>query len=218
MDNVNSLIGGQGTTFTNSFVNFSLCCPSRATFLTGQYAHNHGVLANAPPDGGFPRFDPHGDNNLAVWLQRAGYYTAMVGKYLNRYPNDPRSHAGWSEWYAAPIRATRMSTTTPSTRTGRLSVTESSGGLQTGRAHLEGGGLRQRPGPDAEAVLPLADLYGPPHRGAGPEPQPAVQLRRRGQACPPPCASLRARATAETSQLQRGGRLRQAGEIRISRS
>src|SRR5689334_19159437 len=40
MTHVNSLIGDQGVTFANSFVNFSLCCPSRATFLTGQYAHN----------------------------------------------------------------------------------------------------------------------------------------------------------------------------------
>ena len=57
MDNVNSLIGDQGATFRNSFVNYSLCCPSRATFLTGQYAHNHGVLGNAPPNGGFGRFE-----------------------------------------------------------------------------------------------------------------------------------------------------------------
>src|SRR5581483_4323828 len=46
MRNVNSLIGGNGATFINSFVNFSLCCPSRSTFLTGQYAHNHGVWSN----------------------------------------------------------------------------------------------------------------------------------------------------------------------------
>ncbi len=46
MGNVNSMIGDQGARFRNSFVNFSLCCPSRATFLTGQYAHNHGVLGN----------------------------------------------------------------------------------------------------------------------------------------------------------------------------
>ncbi len=65
MDNVNSLIGDQGATFENSFVNFSLCCPSRATFLTGQYAHNHGVLGNEPPNGGFGRFQAlHGSNNL----------------------------------------------------------------------------------------------------------------------------------------------------------
>jgi N-acetylglucosamine-6-sulfatase len=103
MENVNSLIGDQGATFTNSFVNHSLCCPSRATFLTGQYEHNHGVTDNGPPNGGFQRFEAlHGDNNLAVWMQRAGYYTGMIGKYLNRYSNDPLVPPGWSEWHVTP--------------------------------------------------------------------------------------------------------------------
>jgi N-acetylglucosamine-6-sulfatase len=101
MTNVNSLIGDQGVTFANSFVNFSLCCPSRATFLTGQYAHNHKVENNQPPNGGFPRFEAlHANENLAVWLQRAGYYTAMIGKYLNDYSNKPPVPPGWSEWHA----------------------------------------------------------------------------------------------------------------------
>ena len=101
MDNVNSLIGDQGVTFANSFVNFSLCCPSRSTFLTGQYAHNHGVLGNQAPNGGFNRFETlHGSNNLAVWMQDAGYYTGMIGKYLNEYSNDPPIPPGWSEWDA----------------------------------------------------------------------------------------------------------------------
>jgi len=101
MSNVNSLIGDQGTTFNNSFVNFSLCCPSRATFLTGQYAHNHGVLSNAPPTGGFATFEKlHGDNNLAVWLQDAGYFTGMIGKYLNQYSNKAGIPPGWSDWEA----------------------------------------------------------------------------------------------------------------------
>jgi len=102
MDNVNSLIGDQGARFKNSFVNYSLCCPSRATFLTGQFVHNHGVLGNSGPTGGFQWFEAlHGDNNLAVWLQDAGYHTAMIGKYLNGYPNEPPVPPGWSEWYAA---------------------------------------------------------------------------------------------------------------------
>ncbi len=103
MDNVNSLIGGQGTTFTNSFVNYSLCCPSRATFLTGDYMHNHRVLGNKYPSGGFGRFEElHGNWNLAVWLQRAGYYTAVIGKYLNEYANEPPVPPGWSEWRVGP--------------------------------------------------------------------------------------------------------------------
>ncbi len=102
MHNTNSLIGGQGVKFTNSFVNYSLCCPSRATFLTGQYAHNHRVVSNQGKTGGFGRFESlHAHNNLAVWLHSAGYYTALVGKYLNLYANRPPVPPGWSEWRAA---------------------------------------------------------------------------------------------------------------------
>src|SRR3954452_22690214 len=62
MHNVKALIGNKGATFQNSFVNYSFCCPSRATFLTGQYAHNHGVVDNGWPDGGFPKFESlHGN-------------------------------------------------------------------------------------------------------------------------------------------------------------
>src|SRR5436190_8478619 len=101
MSNINSLIGAHGATFPNNFVNFSLCCPSRSTFLTGQYAHNHGVLSNKSPNGGFSRFEQlHATNNLAVWLQKAGYYTALIGKYLNGYANHPPVPPGWSEWHA----------------------------------------------------------------------------------------------------------------------
>jgi arylsulfatase A-like enzyme len=63
--------------------------------------HNHGVVSNKGPNGGFNRFQAlHGNNNLAVWLQEAGYYTALIGKYLNGY-NSLTVPPGWSEWYAA---------------------------------------------------------------------------------------------------------------------
>src|ERR671915_1296004 len=101
MANVRTLLAGQGTTFENSFASFSLCCPSRATFLTGQYAHNHGVLGNSPPEGGYARLDS--SNTLPVWLQRAGYRTIHIGKYLNGYPGANRTHVppGWTEWYGS---------------------------------------------------------------------------------------------------------------------
>src|SRR4051794_15681108 len=95
-------IGQHGATFDNSFVNYSLCCPSRSTFLTGLYAHNHHVLGNAPPKGGFARFERIDSNNdLPLWLQGSGYYTGEVGKYLNGYGNvDPTVvPPGWNEWY-----------------------------------------------------------------------------------------------------------------------
>jgi N-acetylglucosamine-6-sulfatase len=93
-----ALLANRGTTFQNSFVSYALCCPSRATFLTGQYPHNHGVLANSGPNGGYSRLDS--SNTLAVWLQDAGYYTAHVGKYLNGYGTaSPAPPAGWSRWF-----------------------------------------------------------------------------------------------------------------------
>lgn len=101
------LIGNRGTTFTNSYVSFPLCCPARATFLTGQHAHNHGVFSTQLPNG-YNGLDHR--NTLAVWLKRAGYRTGMVGKYLNGYGLDDgiserRSDAkerppGWNEWVA----------------------------------------------------------------------------------------------------------------------
>lgn len=94
------LIGAQGITFDNSFVSLSLCCPSRATFLTGQYAHNHGDVSNYFPFGGYQKLDH--TKTLAVWLQRAGYKTSFVGKYLNGYINSQREiPPGWNDWHAA---------------------------------------------------------------------------------------------------------------------
>ncbi|HEV2844511.1 MAG TPA: sulfatase [Thermoanaerobaculia bacterium] len=93
-----ALLAARGTTFDNSFVSYALCCPSRATFLTGQYPHNHGVLANSGPNGGYSRLDS--SNTVAVWLQEAGYYTAHVGKYLNGYGTaSPEPPAGWARWF-----------------------------------------------------------------------------------------------------------------------
>ena len=103
---VQSLLGNEGTTFDNSFVSFPLCCPSRATFLTGQYAHNHGVFDNQLPYGSYYRLDS--TNTLPVWLQAAGYRTMMLGKYLNaygsRYPNEVPP--GWSDWHVSVERTT----------------------------------------------------------------------------------------------------------------
>jgi N-acetylglucosamine-6-sulfatase len=102
-----AVLGAHGTTFQNSYVEYPLCCPSRATFLTGQYAHNHGVVTTDLPNG-YNGLDH--SNTLAVWLKRAKYRTAMVGKYLNGYGKsdgipEPVSDAreippGWTKWIA----------------------------------------------------------------------------------------------------------------------
>ena len=113
MPNVRRYLVDQGTTFTNSFVTYSLCCPSRTTFLTGQYAHNHHVLFNAPPSGGYATFHAmrspalRESNSLPAWMTAAGYHTAHIGKYLNGYGNPARGNAtaavppGWREWHGS---------------------------------------------------------------------------------------------------------------------
>lgn len=107
MPKVKSLLTDQGTSCTNFFVNVSLCGPSRATFLRGQYARNTQVLTNGGDNGGFARAYAAGieKSTIATWLQAAGYRTGLVGKYLNGY-GVPKSGApnmyippGWSEWY-----------------------------------------------------------------------------------------------------------------------
>src|SRR4051812_32527996 len=68
---VHALIAEKGVTFANNVVSFSLCCPSRATYLTGQYAHNHHVHGNVAPAGGYGLF-ANQDSTFPVALQRAG--------------------------------------------------------------------------------------------------------------------------------------------------
>lgn len=105
---VRRLLGAGGISLENSFAPYPLCCPSRATFLTGQHAHNHGVYWHEPP-WGYGAFDD--SRTIATSLRRAGYRTGFLGKYLNRYGLDESlvsgqpSHryvpAGWDEWRGA---------------------------------------------------------------------------------------------------------------------
>jgi arylsulfatase A-like enzyme len=101
MDRTRRLLGDRGATYTNHYTNWPVCCPSRATMLTGQYSHNHGVLGNSPPEGGFQAFD--NNHTTAVWLQARGYTTAHIGKFLNGYglgePEADEIPPGWDEWH-----------------------------------------------------------------------------------------------------------------------
>lgn len=109
MPNTQALLADQGVNFTEAFVTRSLCCPSRATILRGQYAHNHNVWTNVPPDGSFWKFHDQGLENstIATWLDGAGYDTILIGKYLNRYSlyrygsDAPTTYVppGWDQWY-----------------------------------------------------------------------------------------------------------------------
>lgn len=101
MRKVRRLLGEHGTSFDRYYATFPLCCPARATLLTGRYSHNHGVTDNKPPEGGFPAFRGR-RHTIGVWLQRAGYRTAWIGKYLNAYGLEGRHPIppGWSRWHA----------------------------------------------------------------------------------------------------------------------
>jgi len=103
MPRVHDLLANQGTTFSHAFVPLSLCCPSRTSILTGRYTHNTQIYTNSLPDGGFARFYALGleQETVAVALQKVGYRTAILGKYLNDYPlTVPPTYVppGWNEW------------------------------------------------------------------------------------------------------------------------
>jgi arylsulfatase A-like enzyme len=95
---VQEALVSRGVTFSNAFVSTPLCCPERASFLAGGfYAHNVGVLNNEAPNGGATVF-VDGDT-LPVRLQRAGYRTAVFGKYLNEYfLIQPYIPPGWTKF------------------------------------------------------------------------------------------------------------------------
>jgi arylsulfatase A-like enzyme len=76
-----SLIFDQGVTFSRSYISTSACCPSRSSIFTGLYSRNHKVFRNT---------DSLTRNTVVHQLRRAGYYTGIVGKYLNSWDGSPR--------------------------------------------------------------------------------------------------------------------------------
>ncbi|MBA2763697.1 MAG: sulfatase [Thermoleophilaceae bacterium] len=105
MPRVRRRLESKGVSFANAFASYPLCCPSRATLLSGQYADNHGVLANEQAG----ELDLR--NSLPVWLKRSGYLTSYIGKFLNGYPikGEPLlDPPGWDDFASPAVAVTDM--------------------------------------------------------------------------------------------------------------
>jgi N-acetylglucosamine-6-sulfatase len=102
---VKSLLIEPGASFSNHLINIPFCCPSRASILRGQYAHNTRITSNRLPLGGFQKFHSRGLENstIATWLHDVGYRTVLIGKYLNEYPESAGENyvpPGWDQWHS----------------------------------------------------------------------------------------------------------------------
>lgn len=91
MPRTQARIFNEGLSFANAYATTPLCTPSRASIMTGMYASRHGARNN--------------DSTLKVTtlaprLQQAGYYTGLVGKYLNSEDATPK--AGYDHWIGMP--------------------------------------------------------------------------------------------------------------------
>ena len=94
MHRTRRVITDQGTKFSRFFSSFPLCCPTRATWITGQYAHNHGVIDNRERNGGGYAALREPSAVLPAWLGAVGYETAFAGKWLHDYATT-KNAPGW---------------------------------------------------------------------------------------------------------------------------
>jgi len=98
MPRLESLLARNGVTFTQAYVSNALCCPSRATLLSGRYSHSTGVYLNETPDEGGALLDD--SNTVATWLDPT-HETALIGKYMNAYEDEAalgNVPQGWDRW------------------------------------------------------------------------------------------------------------------------
>lgn len=97
MPSTNELFVEEGVDYPNAFVTTPLCCPARASIMTGRYVHNHGVLSNGENDWR----DLDESDTIQAKLDSAGYRTALLGKFLNHWPTT-RVPEHFDEWWLLP--------------------------------------------------------------------------------------------------------------------
>ena len=90
LSELNARVRGEGRRMRNAFTTTPLCCPARASLMTGQYAHNHGVLTNGHT------FELDHETTIQYYLSQNGYSTALFGKYLNKWESDPPYFDTWA--------------------------------------------------------------------------------------------------------------------------
>ena len=105
MTKAKRLIRDQGVFFSNAFVSTPICCPSRSSYLTGNYIHNHGAFNNSLEGDCSSLAWQSGPEKkaYATYAKKAGYQTAYFGKYLNAYAHPTAGGAahvppGWDQW------------------------------------------------------------------------------------------------------------------------
>lgn len=168
MPNVKALLSDKGMTFTASYAPFPLCCPTRATWLTGQYNHNNGVMGNESSTHPGPSYSAlDATNTVATWLRGAGYQTAFVGKYLNGYGSVKPVVVppGWVEWHASVSGGNYLYTRLRENTGGVLSTRTYDGPYQTDLYNdIATSIIRQRV-PATEPLFLWVSFYAP-HGGA----------------------------------------------------
>ena len=181
---VKSLIGDAGVTFTDNIVSFPICCPSRASFLTGEYAHNDGVHTNVAPYGSLTALKSP-ETTLPVALKRAGYDTIQIGKYVNGYGLNGAVAVppGWTDWNGAVDSSTYhyFGFTLFENGVKRTFGSKPSGYQTDVESNLATSKIRQRRGRDKPFFMNLAYLA--PHAKA------SEARRRRAQHSAGACAS-----------------------------